>query len=243
MSRRKDKRQAAVLYQSIAHLAGRKSIDLDPHHADRPISDEMLATSQELAPVLDSSPHMRDELCKMKKFRFQLLHQWMLSHLEPCRVADIGGGKGLLTYLLRQSNWPAAVIDPLRQDLPTKYKDLATNKQVHLAATESVPRINQRFDSAMAQDFDLLVALHAHGCNIQLIDAAARFDCRFIILPCCIIHEPISPPAGVHWLQCVVDYAIRLGFAIEPFRLNFKGQNIGLYGYNHKPTVGQTPNF
>ncbi|MBI1880552.1 MAG: hypothetical protein HYR94_20435 [Chloroflexi bacterium] len=243
MSKRKDKKQTAVLYESVARLAGRESSHLQTNHTDLPISDEILAASKALALVLNSSPHLLSELRKMKKFRFQLLHRWMLAHLEPCRVADVGGGKGLLTYLLRLSGWPATVIDPHWQALPTKFKDLGANKQVHLAASETVPRINQRFDPAMAQDFDLLVALHAHGCNIQLIDAAARFNRCFIILPCCIIHEPISPPAGVHWLQCVVDYAVRLGFTVEPFRLNFKGQNIGLYGYNYKPTVGQTPNF
>jgi hypothetical protein len=199
-------------------------------HADTPIADDILAASPELGRVLDSSSHQPYELRKMKKFRFQLLHHWMLTHLEPGRVADVGGGKGLLTYLLRQSGWPAIVIDPIPQALPAKYKDLAMNKQTRLAATETVPHINQEFDATMAQDFDLLVALHAHGCNIQLIDAAAQFGRRFIILPCCIIHEPIYPPIGVHWLQCVVDYATHTGFTVEPFRLNFKGQNIGLYG-------------
>jgi len=223
MSKRKDKRQAGALYESVTRMAA-------PGHADTPIADDILAASPELARVLASSPHQPRELRKMKKFRFQLLHQWLLTQLEPCRVADVGGGKGLLTYLLRQSGWPATVIDPIQQALPTKYKDLATNRQTHLAVIETVPHINQGFDSSMAQDFDLLVALHAHGCNIQLIDAAAQFNRRFIILPCCIIHEPIYPPIGVHWLQCVVDYATRTGFTVEPFRLNFRGQNIGLYG-------------
>ena len=223
MSKRKDKRQAGALYESVTRMTA-------PGHADIPIADDILAASPELARVLASSPHQPRELRKMKKFRFQLLHQWMLTQLEPGRVADVGGGKGLLTYLLRQSGWPATVIDPIQQALPTKYKDLTTNKQIRLAATETVPHINQGFDSTMAQDFDLLVAMHAHGCNIQLIDAAAQFDRRFIILPCCIIHEPIYPPIGVHWLQCVVDYANCTGFTVEPFRLNFKGQNIGLYG-------------
>jgi hypothetical protein len=234
MSKRKDKRQAGALYESVTRMTGQVSPAESPNpetgHADTPIADDILAASPELARVLDSSPHQPRELRKMKKFRFQLLHQWLLAQLEPCRVADVGGGKGLLTYLLRQSGWPATVIDPIQQALPTKYKNLTTNKQIRLAPTETVPRINQGFDSTMAQDFDLLVAMHAHGCNIQLIDAAAQFNRRFVILPCCIIHEPIYPPIGVHWLQCVVDYATRTGFTVEPFRLNFRGQNIGLYG-------------
>jgi hypothetical protein len=48
-------------------------------------------------------------------------------------------------------------------------------------------------------------------------------------MPCCIINEPLYPPLGSHWLHCVIDYATRQGFRVEPFRLNFKGQNIGFY--------------
>jgi hypothetical protein len=193
-----------------------------------PIADGILAASRELSCVLDSASRPR-ELTRMKKFRFQLLHQWMLEHLEPCRVADVGGGKGLLAYLLQQSGWHATVIDPIGQALPAKYKDLATNRQVHIDETERVPRIDRPFEPEMAREFDLLVAVHAHGCNIQLIEAAAQFNCRFIAMPCCVIGEPIVPPPGTHWLQSVVDYAVRQGFRVEPFRLNFKGQNIGLY--------------
>jgi hypothetical protein len=165
----------------------------------------------------------------MKKFRFQLLHQWMQENLSPCRVADIGGGKGLLSYLLNRSGWQAAVIDPARQPLPTKYRDLASGKQIRILEAEAVPRLDQSFQPEFAQDFDLLVAMHAHGCNIQMIGAAAHYGRDFIALPCCIIGEPIFPPSGTHWLQCVADYAKSKGFIIHPFRLNFKGQNIGLY--------------
>jgi hypothetical protein len=165
----------------------------------------------------------------MKKFRFQLLYQWLDAFLTPCRVADVGGGKGLLAYLLQQSGWSATVVDPVPQGLPAKYKDLNTNKQVRLPATETVPRIDGPFEPGMAGDFDLLVAMHAHGCNIQLLDAAAAYGCRLVLLPCCIIQEPLLPPPGVHWIHCLVDYALGQGFTVEPFRLNFKGQNIGLY--------------
>ena len=81
----------------------------------------------------------------------------------------------------------------------------------------------------MVRGFDLLVAMHAHGCNIQLIDAAAESGREVILLPCCVIHEPLLPPPGVHWIQWLVEYVIEKGFAVEPFRLNFKGQNIGIY--------------
>jgi hypothetical protein len=33
----------------------------------------------------------------------------------------------------------------------------------------------------------------------------------------------------MHWIHWLVAYVIEQRFTVEPFRLNFKGQNIGLY--------------
>ncbi|MGC4045118.1 MAG: hypothetical protein QM758_15105 [Armatimonas sp.] len=168
-------------------------------------------------------------LTMMKKFRFQLLAGWMAENLAPCRAADIGGGKGLLAYLLSQHGWDATVIDPVYQTLPEKFKDLNTGRQIKLGERESVPRLSVPFTEDLAPRFDMLVAMHAHGCNIALIDAAERYGKGFLILPCCIIDEPLRPEPGVHWLPCLAGYARAKGFTLRPLRLNFKGQNIGLY--------------
>jgi hypothetical protein len=169
------------------------------------------------------------ELRKMKKFRFQLLHQWLVAHVQPCRVADIAGGKGMLAYLLQRDQWTATVIDPLNQGLPDKYKDIATGKRVKIPALDQVRRLDQPFEASLGRHFDLLVGMHAHGCNAKVIEAASEFGCGFLLFPCCVIDEPFYPPLGVQWLESVTDYAVRLGHPVYPFRLNFKGQNIGLF--------------
>jgi hypothetical protein len=218
MAKRKDRQQVERLFAGVAGIAMEE---------DAAISDEALRASADLARVLE--PAGKRALTRMKKFRLQLLHEWIVNHVAPCRVADIGGGKGLMAHLLIQSGWPATVIDPVHQALPTKYKDLATDRQVRIDPSAAVPRLDRIFTPETARDFDLLIALHAHGCNIMLIDAAAEYRLQVIVLPCCIINEPLVPTPGVHWLQCVADYARSRGFTVEPFRLNFKGQNIGLY--------------
>jgi hypothetical protein len=218
MSKRKEKLAAEERFARVMVMAADE---------DATIADEALRASADLARVI--LPAGKRELTRMKKFRFQLLHAWIAAQLAPCRVADIGGGKGLLAYLLGQSGWQATVIDPLHQALPSKYKNMATDRQMHIDPSASVPHLDRIFAPGMARDFDLLIALHAHGCNIMMIDAAATYRRQVIVLPCCIIDEPLLPAAGVHWLQCVADYAKSRGFTVEPFRLNFKGQNIGLY--------------
>lgn len=217
MSKRKERREREVLLASV----------LTAEH-DAPLDDAILSASPVLS-ALVAPPGAKRELTMMKKFRFQLLHRWIVENVAPCRVADIGGGKGLLAYLLNGSGFDATVIDPIHQRLPDKYKDLTADRQVKLAESESVPRLDAPFAPEMAERFDLLVAMHAHGCNIALIDAAAAQGKGFLVLPCCTIDEPIHAPPGVHWLTCVADYARGKGFALTPFRLNFKGQNIGLY--------------
>ncbi len=180
-------------------------------------------------------------LPRLKRFRFQLLHQWLVGNFTHCKVADIGGGKGLLSYLLIRSGWQATVIDPGAGRLPEKYKDILTNSRVKIPPDETVPCILSEFEPQLARGYDLLIGLHAHGCNVNIIDAAAEYRCGFVIFPCCIINEPFVPPPGVHWLESLADYAVRKGHTVKPFRLNFKGQNIGLYALTHVMTRDKIP--
>ena len=79
----------------------------------------------------------------------------------------------------------------------------------------------------MAKDFDLLIGVHAHGCNIKILEAVTTYQRACLLLPCCVIDEPVCPPTGVHWLETVIYYAALKGHAVDTFRLPFKGQNIG----------------
>ena len=191
-------------------------------------TQELFNSLQQMTSQLEETQPSGEQR-KMKKFRFQLFHQWLVQNFEPGRVADIGGGKGLLTYLLRESGWEAAVIDPVYQPLPDKYKDIALNRRVKIPPEQKVPHITKEFEPHLAQQFDILVGMHAHACNVKIIDAAEQFNCAFVLLPCCIIDEPLQPEPGVHWLECLAAYALQKGFTLHPFRLNFRGQNIGYF--------------
>lgn len=212
MTRHKDREYTQALFESVQRITA-VSILPDRHS---------------LTPFFETNPQQERELRKMKKFRFQLLHRWLIAHLQPCRVADIGGGKGLLAHLLQQSGWSATVIDPIYQPLPDKYKDITANARVRLDAQAQVAHINAPFAGHMAADFDLLIGMHAHGSNALIIDAATRYGCGFILFPCCVIDEPFFPPPGMTWIESVAGYAVEQGHTVFPFRLNFKGQNIGL---------------
>ncbi len=200
-----------------------ESISRGAHDAD---TSNVLAVHGESVQNVHDSTH----LPRMKKFRFQLLHQWLIHNFDPCRVADIGGGKGLLAHLLIENGWQATVIDPVPQDLPPKYKDIILGRRVKIDPAARVPNIPAPFETRHGQYFDLLIGMHAHGSNTKIIDAAVEYGCSFVIFPCCVIDEAFFPLLGVSWLESLADYAVRQGILLKPFRLNFKGQNIGLYG-------------
>lgn len=235
MTKKKSKRRTQALFASLEKItapAGAADADGDEDGGltgrpfcdaeDQPLDLESLA-DQPICMAPDTSRSLR-----MKKFRTQLFHQWLAANFAPCRALDIGGGKGLLAYLLIRSGWQAAVVDPVSQALPEKYKDIRSNSRVKIAPGETVPRIDAEFAVEMARDYDLLLGMHAHGSNAKIIDAAALYGCGFVIFPCCVIDEPFFPRLGVHWIEALAGYAVFKGLAVFPFRINFKGQNIGL---------------
>lgn len=164
----------------------------------------------------------------MKKFRSQILCEWLTHIYEPCKVADIGGGKGLVTYILKKSGWQSTVIDPEYQELPTKYRELDKTR-VKIAPEEKVLHINKPFSIEMAQDFDLLLGLHAHGAMRYILEASAKYNKDFIILPCCVIDEPIVKQRDINWRESLFEYAKELGLPVKKIQFNFMGKNIALY--------------
>jgi len=180
---------------------------------------------------------MTKQLRKMKKFRFQLLDEWLTANHQPCSVADIGGGKGLLALLLIKRGWDVTIIDPTPAGKAPRYRDPETGKQIKLTKEEltSIPRINQPFQKEMAKHFDLLIGMHAHGSNMSIIESSQEYGKDFIIFPCCVIGEPIIPQPNINWLLSLEKYAGELGHSVRKVQLNFRGQNIGLY--NFEPTT------
>lgn len=167
-----------------------------------------------------------------KKFRFQLLQEWLTNHYIPSRVLDVGGGKGLLSYLLNKKGWNSTVIDPVNEDVYlTKYKDIKTGKRIILSKADvaSIPRIKNEFKEEMAKDFELLIGLHAHGSNLQIINACKKYNKDFLLLPCCVISEPLVKKPNINWFESLIDYAKNMGFEVKQDTLFFKGQNTLIY--------------
>lgn len=167
---------------------------------------------------------------KSHRYRFQLLHEWMVGNYPPQKACDVGGGKGLLAYLLNQSGWKVTVIDPVVQILPRTFKSLQKERTtLSLDKRSQINRIDKPFDIDMASDYELLIGLHAHGSNLKIIEACHKYKKNFVLLPCCVIDESIQVQQGVNWLESLVEYAKNKGFKVGQANLGFKGQDIAIY--------------
>jgi len=175
------------------------------------------------------------DLPKPKRFRSQLLAGWITETFPPCAVADVGGGKGLLTWLLNEVGFRAEVVDPVDQPLPSRYRDLASGRRVRLGDDDRVPRRRARFGPALGRRYDLLVALHAHGSNLAVLETVAQAGNSCVVLPCCVIEEPAAPPPGQNWFLWLADHARGLGLEPEFFALNFSGQHLGFAVRGERP--------
>jgi hypothetical protein len=175
------------------------------------------------------------DLPKPKQFRFQLLAGWIAERFPPCTVADVGGGKGLLAWLLNEAGFRAEVVDPVDQPLPSRYRDLASGRRVRLGGDQRVPRRRTRFGPALGRRYDLLVALHAHGSNLAVLDTAAQAHNSCVVLPCCVVEEPSAPGPGQNWFLWLAEHARGLGLQPEFFSLNCSGQHVGFAIRGQRP--------
>ncbi len=171
----------------------------------------------------------------MKKFRFQLLAEWINGTFPPCTVGDVGGGKGLLAFLLDRSGFEATVIDPHPQALPEKFRDLTADRRVRLGPEQSVRRVAAPFTRARGERFDLLVGLHSHGTNLAILDTVQAAGSSCVVVPCCVIDEPATPPIGKNWFSWLLEQAQERGLEPRCFYLNFRGQHLGFYVRGRRP--------
>jgi hypothetical protein len=101
-----------------------------------------------------------------------------------------------------------------------------------------VRRIDEPYAAELGAAFDLLVALHAHGVNQSVLDGAHAYGNSCVLMPCCVIGEPATPPPGQDWFSWLAGYSSGLRLDTRYFHLNFSGQNVGIYVRGQRPAGG-----
>ena len=124
-------------------------------------------------------------------------------------IADVAGGKGILTRLLaKKKNFSCELIDPRRTVL------------------NGIDHRSEQFDPEMADYYDLLVGLHPDGALRQLGEAALLRPA--VIIPCCNFWD--EQRRGQHeLLEAIEAFYRQHSVQFERIELDFKGpKNIAI---------------
>ena len=105
--------------------------------------------------------------CHGDPARFEVVAEFIAQRFPHARyVADVGGGQGMLTRILRKRlGVDAEVIDPRGWTLT------------------GVPARVEAFDASMADYYDLVVGLHPDEALRSVVESAAKS--AVLVIPCC----------------------------------------------------------
>ncbi len=118
-------------------------------------------------------------------------------------IADVAGGKGVLTRLLtKKMNFACELIDPRRTVL------------------KGIDHRPELFEPEMADYYDLLVGLHPDGALRQMGEAALIRPA--IIVPCCNFWDT-ERRGQTELLEAIEDFYRQHGVRFERRQLGFKG--------------------
>ena len=109
--------------------------------------------------------------------RFEILSDFIARNFNPCSVADVAGGTGMLSYHLTTKGFDCTVIDPRKSDLPKDYRTKARRQGIQ------IKRRRTEFLHSMAKEFDLVVGLHPDQATENICIAGLKKKC--VIVPCC----------------------------------------------------------
>ena len=124
-------------------------------------------------------------------------------------IADVAGGKGILTRLLgKKKNFTCELIDPRRTVL------------------NGIDHRPEQFDPEMADYYDLLVGLHPDGALRQLGEAALLRPA--VIIPCCNFWDE-QRRGQYELLEAIEAFYRQNSVQFERIELDFKGpKNIAI---------------
>lgn len=143
--------------------------------------------------------------------RFEVVAEFIASYYGTAvhAIADVAGGKGLLTRLLqKKKNFACELIDPRQKVL------------------KGIVHRSERFEPEMADYYDLLVGLHPDGALRQLGEAARIRPA--VIIPCCNFWDD-HRRGQAELLAAIEDFYRRHAIRFERVTLDFKGpKNIAI---------------
>ena len=141
--------------------------------------------------------------------RFQVFAEFIKRNYKPCKVADVAGGKGILSWELQNRGYKPTVIDPRIRYGIKRYDT-----------------IKKLYKQEYAKDFDLIVGMHPDSATEDIIESAIKYNRKFAIVPCCSHSKEDRKFDYKHWiehLKRLADYNVKIT------SLDIKGRNLVIF--------------
>lgn len=146
------------------------------------------------------------------KERFEIVTEYISNRYgrKVNRIADVAGGQGMLTKILRKKyNYEAEVIDPRGHRM------------------KGVPGREEEFKAEDAKYYDLIVGLHPD--KATRVVAKSALIKPTILIPCCNFWDQSKTLGREALLEEVEKYYDKYGVTCKRVEFPFKGpKNIGL---------------
>ena len=124
-------------------------------------------------------------------------------------IADIAGGRGMLTRMLNKKSYEAEVVDPRGW------------------ALKGVPTRKEEFNSDMADYYDLIIGLHPDEATRSVVESAKIRPT--LVIPCCNFWDKSKVLGRDALIAEIENYFKENRIEYEKIVFDFKGpMNIGL---------------
>jgi hypothetical protein len=143
--------------------------------------------------------------CHGDPARFEVVAEFIAERFPHARyVADVGGGQGMLTRILRKRlGVDAEVIDPRGWSLT------------------GVPARVETFDASMADYYDLVVGLHPDEALRSVVESAAKS--AVLVIPCCNFWSRETKLGRDQLIERIAEFHNSRGGKSERVVLDFRG--------------------
>jgi hypothetical protein len=143
--------------------------------------------------------------CHGDPARFEVVAEFIAERFPHARyVADVGGGQGMLTRILRKRlGVDAEVIDPRGWTLT------------------GVPARVEAFDASMADYYDLVVGLHPDEALRSVVESAAKS--AVLVIPCCNFWTRETKLGRDQLIDRIAEFHNSHGGKSERVVLDFRG--------------------
>jgi hypothetical protein len=137
--------------------------------------------------------------------RFEVVADFIADRFPEARyVADVAGGQGMLTRILRKRfGFEAEVIDPRGRSL------------------KGVPARAELYDQAMADYYDLVVGLHPDQALRSVVESAGKVS--VLVVPCCNFWTRDRRLGRDELIEQISEFHDSLGGISERVTLAFSG--------------------